>query len=187
MAVAAIPYVIAGVSAAVSYSNSSKMAAAQEKAAKLRNEQLVDETIANYDELAAAELDTIQNSNDRAIASQRAYIKEKGRINVMAAAMGTKGQSISGQLRTLEQVKYRNYATILEDRQASQDNIRARAESLRFGAASRADVRPISRPSSAAAALTIASKAVQGYSAYQSGTEQSDLLKTPTSTVKAGG
>ncbi len=151
---------------------------AQEDAAKLRNEQLAEQTIANYDELADVERDAAERANEDAISVQKDYIKGKGRINVMAAAMGTAGQSVTGQLSALEREKYSNYNTILLSRQAEQDNIRSQAENMRYQAANSMQVSPVSRPSYAAAALNLGSVSLSGYSNYQDVSSNADLLKT---------
>ncbi|QZI86140.1 hypothetical protein PODOV006v2_p0046 [Vibrio phage 15E36.1] len=160
---------------------------AQEKAAEKRNDQLVEQTIANYDELAAVELDAQQQANDESIEVQKGYIQEKGRINVMAAAMGTGGMSVSSQLNDLEREKYTNYGTILQNRQAKQDNIRSQAENMRYQAASSMSVNPVSRPSFAATALSLGSAAATGYTSYQGLKAESDMLKKPTTSIKSGG
>lgn len=160
---------------------------AQEEAAEKRNEQLVEQTIANYDELADVELDAQQQANDEAFEVQKGYIQEKGRINVMAAAMGTGGMSVSSQLNDLEREKYTNYSTILQNRQAKQDNIRSQAENMRYQAASSMNVNPVSRPSFAATALSLGSTVATGYSSYQSLKKESDLVRTPTPSIKSGG
>lgn len=162
-----------------------ELADAQEEAQKKQNEQVSKETIANYEQLSEAELALQQQTLDATLDNQKGYIKEKGRINVMAAAMGTGGMSVSSQLSDLERVKYSNYNTILLNRQAGMDNIADQAESLRYQAAGSMNVSPISRPSWAAAALDIGSQALGGYADYQKRKEQADLLST-TSKKKIG-
>lgn len=162
-------------------------ARAQERAAEARNQQLVEQTVANYDELADVELDAQQRAIDDTISVQKDYIQNKGRINVMAAAMGTGGQSVASQLSDLEREKYSNYNTILLSRQAEQDNIRSQAETMRYQAASGMSVSPVSRPSYAAAALNIGTTALSGYSDYKGVQRESELLKTSPTQVKSGG
>lgn len=161
---------------------------AQEDAAEQKNQQLVEQTVANYDELADVELDAQQQANDEANEVQKGYIQEKGRINVMAAAMGTGGMSVASQLNDLDREKYSNYSTILQNRQAKQDNIRSQAESMRYQAASNMNVNPVSRPSFAATALSLGSTLTSGYSTYQNLRKESDLVRKPdTSSIKSGG
>jgi hypothetical protein len=155
-----------------------KTAKAQEAAQAKRNQQQVEQTVANYDELAEVERESQQKSLEDSFAVQKDYIQSKGRVNVMAAAMGTGGQSVSGQLQDVERTKYSNYNTILLNRQAELDNVADQAKSLRFQAASNMDVTPISRPSFAAAALNIGSQVVSGYSSYKSAGKQAELLKS---------
>lgn len=166
-------------------------ATAQEKAAEKRNEQLVEQTVANYDELSQVELAAQQRSIDDSLAVQKDYLQQKGRTNVMAAAMGTGGQSVASQLGDLEREKYSNYDTILQSRQAEQDNIRSQAESMRFQAASGMDVSPVSRPSWAAGALSVGSAALGGYTKVKEAGVDADALKsTPkvtTPKIKTGG
>lgn len=183
-AVAATAISVAATAVSVAQANAN--ADAQEKAAEKRNDQLVEQTVANYDELARVELDAQQQSNDESIEVQKGYIQEKGRINVMAAAMGTGGQSVSSQLSDLEREKYSNYSTILQNRQAKQDNIRSQAENMRYQAAASMDVNPVSRPSFAATALSLGSTAMGGYSSYQGIKQESNLVSKPSS-VKSGG
>lgn len=184
-------YVAAAVAIASSiYSvvQANEMADAQEEAQAKRNEQVSKETIANYEQLSEAELALQQQTIDASLENQKGYIKEKGRINVMAAAMGTGGMSVSSQLSDLNRVKYSNYNTILLNRQAGMDNIADQAESLRYQAAGSMNVNPISRPSWAAAALDVGSQALGGYADYQNRKAQTDLLSTTSKkTVSSGG
>lgn len=162
-----------------------KNANAQEDAARKRNESLVEQTVANYDELADVELDKQQQALDSTKGVQEQYIQEKGRINVMAAAMGTSGMSVKSQLNDLGRDKYSNYNTILLNRQADMDNIRSQAETMRHQAANSMDVSPISRPSYAAAALNIGGQAMGAYSNFQEG--KSDANQLSKSKIGAGG
>lgn len=183
---AAAPLVIAGVQAAMAakqYADAQAVASAQAKAASMRNQQLVEQTVANYDQLSEVELDAQQRSLEDTVSVQKDYLQQKGRINVMAAAMGTGGMSVSSQLSDLERNKYSNYKTILLNKQSDLDNIRSQAENLRYQAASSMDVRPISRPSRAALALNIGATAVGGYSDYQKGLK----LQSMNQPVGAGG
>lgn len=157
---------------------------AQEDAAERRNEQLVEQTVANYSELSEVELDAQQRSLDDSISVQKDFLQQKGRVNVMAAAMGTGGMSVASQLSDLEREKYSNYDTILLSRQAEQDNIRSQAESMRYQAASGMEVSPISRPSFAATALSIGSSALGGYIATKEAGSQAALTKPA---IKSGG
>ena len=150
---------------------------AQEAAQNKRNEQQVEQTVANYDELAEVEMDVQQKALDDSVSVQRSYIKDKGRVNVMAAAMGTGGMSVSNQLLDVEKAKYSNYNTILLNRQADMDNIADQAKSMRFQAASNMDVSPISRPSYAAAALNIGSQVISGYGKASEAGKQAELVK----------
>lgn len=174
----------------VSIAQANANANAQEEAAEKRNQQLVEQTVANYDELSEVEREAQQRSLEDAVSVQKDYFQQKGRINVMAAAMGTGGQSVASQLGDLEREKYTNYNTILLSRQAEQDNIRSQAENMRYQAASSMDVSPISRPSWAAGALSVGATALNGYSQYQDVSKSSELLRKPslqTSSVKSGG
>lgn len=165
----------------------SKNADAQEEAAEIRNEQLADQTIANYDELSEVELVAQQQALESSKDMQEDYIESKGRINVMAAAMGTGGSSVSSSLQDLERTKYSNYNTILLDRQAKMDNVSAQAENMRYQAASGMSVAPVSRPSWAATALNVGTTALSGYTGYQDIKPESDLLKPVKSTISSGG
>ena len=185
-AVASTAISVAATVASVSQANAN--ARAQEAAAEKRNEQLVEQTIANYDELAGVELDAQQRAAEDTIEVQKSYLQAKGRVNVMAAAMGTGGQSVTSQLQDIEREKYQNYDTILTSRQAEMDNIRSQAESMRFQAASSMEVSPVSRPSYAAAALNVGATVAGGYTGFKETQKEAELLKpAPQSTVKAGG
>lgn len=187
-AMAAASTAVAVAAAVQSSMQARKNAQAQEEAAERRNEQLVEQTIANYDELSAIELDAQQRSIDDTLSVQKEYLQNKGRINVMAAAMGTGGQSIASQLNDLEREKYSNYDTILLSRQAEQDNIRSQAETMRYQAASSMDVSPVSRPSYAATALNVGATVIGGYGSIQEVNKESELLsKQSKQTVKSGG
>lgn len=163
-----------------------EMADAQEEAQEKRNEQVVKETIANYDQLSEEELALQQQSMDASLENQKGYIKEKGRINVMAAAMGTGGMSVSSQLADIERVKYSNYSTILLNKQAGMDNIADQAEALRYQAGGMMQVQPISRPSWAATALEVGGQALGGYQDYQQRRQDAELLSKSKS-AKSGG
>ncbi|CAM0031716.1 internal virion protein [Vibrio phage D529] len=162
----------------------SKNASAQEEAAERRNDQLVEQTIANYDELSQVELEAQNQALDESMDMQKGYLRSKGRTNVMAAAMGTGGASVASQLQDLERTKYSNYNTILLSRQAKMDNIASQAESMRHQASASMDVSPISRPSWASTALDVGGSVLSGYTQLQGQKTESDLLKP---SVSAGG
>lgn len=184
-AAAAAISIAATVSAQV---QASANADAQEKAAERHNEQLVEQTIANYDELADVELQAQQRAQEDTQEVQKGYIQSKGRVNVMAAAMGTAGQSLDSQLKDLEREKYSNYNTILVSRQAEMDNTRSQAENMRYQAANSMNVTPVSRPSWAASALNVGSVALGGYTGVKEAGKESELLKVAeTTTMKTGG
>ncbi len=186
MAVASTVIAVAGSVASMVQANAN--ANAQERAAEKRNEQLVEQTVANYDELADVELAAQQRAIDDSLEVQKGFLQDKGRVNVMAAAMGTGGQSVASQLGDLEREKYSNYGTILQSRQAEQDNIRSQAESMRYQAASSMDVSPVSRPSWAAGALNIGTQVASGYTNYKGVSKEAELLNTsPKATITSGG
>lgn len=179
VAASAVAIAAAGVQAA----QASKNASAQEDAARIHNEQLTEQTIANYDELADVELDSQQRALDDSLSVQKDYLVNKGRVNVMAAAMGTGGQSVASQLGDIEREKYSNYNTILLSRQAEQDNIKSQAESMRYQAASGMNVSPVSRPSWAGTALNIGGMALSAYSSQKTASTEASLVKPA---VKSG-
>lgn len=158
---------------------------AMEKAQEARNQQIQEQTIANYDELAEVERDAQQQALDESMEVNKEYMKERGRINVTAAALGTTGMSVAGQLQDLEKTKYSNYNTILLNRQAKMDNIKSQAESLRYQATSQMDVSPISRPSWAATALNIGGQAISGFGKYSDIQREGRMLREPQ--ISAGG
>ena len=175
---AAAPFAIAGVQAYQQYDQANKLASAQKKAQKIKNAQMVDQVTANYDELADVEREAQEQSVERALDVQKGYIKNKGRINVMAAAMGTGGMSMQSQLKDLEREKFSDFNTVLEDRQAGIDNIASQAQSMRYSAAAGMSVQAISRPSNASLALNLGTTAIQGYNAQQKQNAQSAQLAT---------
>lgn len=162
-----------------------KVANAQKQAQQRRNEALSQQAVDNYDQLADIELEQQQKSIDTTLEVQKNYIQEKGRVNVMSAAMGTGGMSVTSQLKDLEQQKYSNYSTILKDKQARMDNIRSQASAIRYQAANSMDISPISRPSYAAAALNIGSSLAGGFAGIQQGKAMDAQLAKPT--VSTGG
>lgn len=162
-----------------------KVANAQKQAQQRRNEALSQQAVDNYDQLADIELEQQQKSIDTTLEVQKNYIQEKGRVNVMSAAMGTGGMSVTSQLKDLEQQKYSNYSTILKDKQVRMDNIRSQASAIRYQAANSMDISPISRPSYAAAALNIGSSLASGYAGIQQGKAMDAQLAKPT--VSTGG
>lgn len=162
-----------------------KVANAQKQAQQRRNEALSQQAVDNYDQLADIELEQQQKSIDTTLEVQKNYIQEKGRVNVMSAAMGTGGMSVTSQLKDLEQQKYSNYSTILKDKQVRMDNIRSQASAIRYQAANSMDISPISRPSYAAAALNIGSSLASGYAGIQQGKAVDAQLAKPT--VSTGG
>ncbi|WWT42369.1 hypothetical protein [Vibrio phage Va-ZX-1] len=164
---AAVTAAVSIASAAYSMYAANQNAKAQEEAAERRNKQLVETTIANYDELSEQELEAQQASLEDSLSMQKDYLKEKGRINVMAAYSGVGGMSVASQLQDLERTKFSNFNIIQQNQQAEYDNIADQAESMRYGAMGSMDVRPISRPSAVAGLLNIGSAALQGYSGYQ--------------------
>ncbi|CAM0031673.1 internal virion protein [Vibrio phage D530] len=184
--VAATAISVAATVAATAQANAN--AKAQEEAAEKRNQQLVEQTVANYDELADIELQAQQQAQEDTQAVQKDFLQQKGRINVMAAAMGTAGQSLDSQLKDLEREKYQNYDTILTSRQAEMDNIRSQAETMRYQAANSMNVTPVSRPSWASTALSVGSTALGGYGTLKETSKQSEQVKpVQTTTLKSGG
>lgn len=166
-AVGAIQLVTAGVAVASTIQQTreaSKAASAASAAQTKKNDQIVESTIANYDQLSEAELESQNRALDDSLSMQKSYLQSKGRINVMAAVMGTGGQSVSSQLNDLNRTKYSNYNTILQSRQADLDNIADQATNIRYNASASADTRPISRPSWASAALSIGGTVANAYS-----------------------
>lgn len=170
--------------ASIAYSTmqARKAAQAQEEARKRKNEQIVEQTIANYGELSAQEQDAQTRALDEAMEVQKDYLVQKGQVTNMAAALGTGGMAIDSQLNDLKRTKYDNYGIILQDRQARMDNISAQAESMKYQAASSMDVTPIKRPSWAAAALNMGAAGLRGYSQYQGLQKESSLLAPATTT-----
>lgn len=162
-----------------------KVANAQKAAQQRRNEALSQQAVDNYDQLADIELEQQQKSIDNTLEVQKNYIQEKGRINVMSAAMGTGGMSVTSQLKDIEQQKYSNYSTILKDKQVRMDNIRSQASAIRYQAANSMDINPISRPSYAAAALNIGSSLAGGLSNINSASSLDSQLAKPS--ISTGG
>jgi len=175
---AAAPFIVMAASAAYKHEQEKAMADAQKQMQKNTNKMLVAQTDANYSELSDVEREEQAKTLDDSLSIQKEYIKNKGNVNVMAAAMGTGGMSMKSQLNDLSREKFSDYNTILEDRQARMDNLKSQATNMRYDSASRQDVRPISRPSNAALALNLTGAAVGGYTAQQSSNQNADLLKT---------
>lgn len=186
-AATAVAVAVSVASAAYSMYSARQNAQAQEEAAEKRNKQQVETTIANYGELSEAELDAQKQSLDDSLTMQREYLREKGRINVMAAYSGTGGMSVASQLQDLERVKFNNYDALQMSQQASFDNIADQAESMRYGAMASMDVTPISRPSWFAGALNIGSAAVSGYSGIQKAQAAQELAQPAQPKLTAGG
>ena len=109
-------------------------AKAQEEAAVKHNEQVVTETIANYDQLASSELSKQQGISKQSLDVQKEYLAKKGRINVTAAAYGTAGQSLEGQLKSINKDKLNDYSTLLHNQQIEQDSVKSQAENLKYQA-----------------------------------------------------
>lgn len=175
---AAAPFIVAGVGAVQQYQQANELADAQEQAQKIKNAQVIDQVDANYDELADVERDAHEQAFEASMSVQKGYIKEKGRVNVMAAAMGTGGMSMQSQLKDLDREKFNDFDTILKDRQAGMDNTRSQAESMRFSAAAGMSVQPVSRPSNASLALNLGTTALSGHAAQKKSDAQSALLKS---------
>ncbi|YP_009791129.1 internal virion protein [Marinomonas phage CB5A] len=178
MAVAAAPAAIStmtAISTAVSVAatiqaqrQASARASAMKAAQAEKNEQIVESTVANYDQMSEQELSVQEQSLQESLQTQKDYIASKGRVNVMSAAMGTGGQSVASQLQDLERVRYGNYSSILQDKQAQLDNIADSAENERYQGAAAQDRTAITRPSTASTLLAVGSTAAQGYSNYLS-------------------
>lgn len=163
------------------------LAAQQVRAANKKNDQIVESTVSNYDQLSEAELESQNMALDNSLSMQKDYLKSKGRVNVLAAAMGTGGQSVSSQLGDLQRTKYSNYNTILQNRQADLDNIADQATSLRYNAAAAIDTTPISRPSWASAALSAGSIAASGYSKFSDTQKLQKLADAPAKQTERSG
>lgn len=184
---------LAAVTAAVSIASTAyslyaadQNADAQMAAAERQNEQKVQSAIANYDELSEVEQEAYQQSLEDSMTMQRQYLREKGRINVMAAYAGTGGMSVARQLNDLERTKYSNFNVIQQDQQAAFDNIADQAESIKFGAAASMNVAPVSRPSWFASAVDIGTAALNGYSGYDKAVTAANQAQ-PANTLRSSG
>lgn len=179
---AALPAVLAVAQMAKAHADAQALAAAQEKQQKIKNQQVLEGALANYDQMDAIELEAQKQTIEDAQGVQKDFIAKKGRVNVMAAAMGTGGMSVHNQLTELERGKANSYDLILNNRQNNMENFKSQASAIRYGAAANMDVRAISRPSSAALALNVGATAIQGYTDYQKAETQAALNKP----VKSG-
>lgn len=164
---AAVSAAVGIASTAYSLYAANQNANAQMEAAEAHNQQVLESTIANYDQLSELELEAQQQSLEESMDMQKDYLSERGRVNVMAAYSGTAGMSVGSQLQDLERDKYANFNTIQLNQQAQFDNIADQAESLRYGAQGRMNVSPISRPSWASAALDMGTSVIGGLQGYE--------------------
>lgn len=183
---AAVTAAVSIASTAYSLYAANENASAQVEAAEAQNEQKVQSAIANYDELSEVEQDAYQRSLEDSLDMQKDYLKEKGRINVMAAYAGTGGMSVAGQLQDLERAKYQNYNTIQLDQQAAFDNVADQAQSIRFGTAASMNRQAVSRPSWFGSALELGATSLNAYSGYKKATTALDQAE-PANTLRSSG
>lgn len=166
MAVAAIPFILAGLSAAsvVVQSNQQKaFAEAQAKAQDQNNKAIRASAIQQYDDLSRSERDAIDQADLESLEQQKLAIQAQGRVNVMSGASGTYGGSVDSVLQDLVQTRGKNIAAIRSNRDTQLEDIRIQSEGIRFGARARQGNRVFAKPRSGIVALQAVTAGVGSY------------------------
>lgn len=133
---------VVGVAAAVgNYQTQSAMA----NASKEHNEQVIQNMVDNYHQLAGAEVDTLDASYDASLQAQTDYLQAKAQAQNVAAATGTAGGSVDMLLGELSRQKAEGMAEIIQNRETAFADIQAQAKSIENGA--NANLQAIKKPS----------------------------------------
>ncbi|AWD90665.1 hypothetical protein [Pseudomonas phage Nerthus] len=173
-------------SAYMSYDSSKKNAEAQTEQQEIHNRETAKAIDANYGELSKVEQDALLNEADDNIDLQKQFMQARGRVNTMAAASGTAGQSIDAQMLGLSRDRQTNLDSIQATRQSKLDNVTNQARQIKSQGTASMDYSPISRPSWAQGALSVASTTLSGVgNAY--GASQKLQMAQQVNTPKAGG
>ena len=168
MAVAALPFILGGLSAAqvfVQAEQTKLNAEAQAKAQEQNNQSIRLAAVQQYDDLSRAERDVIEQADLESLDQQRQHIQAQGRVNAMAGASGTYGGSVDSVLRDLVQTRGRNVAAIRSNKKTQLDDIRVQSEAIRFGARAQQGNRVFTKPKAGLVALSAGTAALSSYSA----------------------
>lgn len=167
MGVAAIPMAMAAASSAqagYSFIQQRQMASAAKKQQEANNKRVHQSMIDQYGQLSNAERQSMRGNLEDSIRVQREHAKRRASINLMAAASGTSGLSVSQLLGGVDSEAGHNMDVLLRNREIEMDNFRQQAMGIRTGAINQTDTRVIQRPSFLEGALNVGSAALQGYS-----------------------
>lgn len=166
MAVAAIPMAMAAASTAqagYSFYQERQMASAAKKQQKAHNKRVHENMIEQYGQMSNAERQSIRSNLEDSVEVQREHARRRANVNLMAAASGTSGLSVSQMLGGIDSEAGQNMDTLLRNREVEMDNFRKQATGIRTGAVSQKDTRVIQRPSFLEGALRTGSAALSGY------------------------
>lgn len=71
-------------------------AEAQQKAQEINNKEIDKAAIANYSDLSRAEVSIQEQAALSSLEQQKAYFRDRGRVNVLSGSSGTAGGSVLG-------------------------------------------------------------------------------------------
>lgn len=183
----AIPIVMMVVAVAASVYSSvqaSNMADAESEQQRLNNEATMEGAVASYGDLTPRERDIDKEASDGGIKAQADYLRSVGNMNVMSGASGTYGGSVDSMLRDLKTTRGRNMSDVVANRTTELDNVKAQAESIRYGARANMQTRLFSKPTGVGMALGAVGAAGSGYSAGSSMQAGYNQYKAPGASPK---
>lgn len=167
-------------------SNSRKQAKAMEKAQAAEWKQRMSDTRENYKQIARQEQQVNQEYREDLMQNQISLAQQQAQVELMAAASGTGGQSITAMMTDLSASAGRNQSRIVQNFENEQQSISNQLRSIQLGG--QMEKRTFNKPS---AFNTIASAVGAGAQGYFGGKKTGQELSSAytssrrSSTIKA--
>ncbi|MGL5456734.1 MAG: virion core protein, T7 gp14 family [Citrobacter telavivensis] len=166
--------VMAGMSVLSSVKKSqgeASQAKANEAAQRAEWIQRLADTRENYKQIAQEAQQVNQEANQNIIQNQMSLAQQKAEVELMAAASGTGGQSVSAMMTDLSATAGRNSATIIQNAENQQQSISNQLRAVQKGGA--VEFRKFDKPS---ASNTIFGAVGSGLSGYLTGSQAGKAL-----------
>lgn len=167
----------------VSVQDSKNQADAAAEQQEIHNREQAKAIEQSYGDLSQVEQDALLEEADQNTEMQKQYMQARGRVNTMAAASGTAGQSVLMQEQGLARDRQHNLDNIQATRQSKLDNVTNQAKQIRSQGQAGMDYSPISRPSWASGALKIGGSALSAFGGAYQGSQKFEQAQK----VNAGG
>lgn len=153
--------------------SSGNQAKAMKKAQKREWQQRLSDTRENYKQIAQADQQANQEYRENLMQNQVSLATQIADVELMAAASGTGGQSVTAMMTDLSASAGRNQATIVQNFENQQQSISNQLRAIQKGGAT--EMRKFEKPS---AFNTLASAVGSGLTGYLSGSKTGKELTT---------